>query len=156
MKFNRYTKAALLATVGLALAASNGQAQNYVVDTFDNSAQASLFSYDYGPAAGTTTFSTDDANGNASSGSLKLTITYTPTQAQHASSYNLPGSVDLSHATALEFDVKVDPASALDQYGTATHFQLDAFVTANYNFVGLYGADIAPVSTNNGWQHIVV
>jgi len=106
-----------------------------------------VFSWASGPAG--------DAQGSAASGSLQMKTTFTATT-NNGGAYRLPvNDLKGSAYTALEYDAKVDPTSPLDKYGTSTDFKVGVFTTSSYNYHAL-DYNLAPVSTNNGWQHFVV
>jgi hypothetical protein len=137
-------------------------ATEIVVNQFDTTAEASSYGIAYGNANTFTdvpdlSFSTNDANGNPSSGSLEFVEEYgTGGHAQGAyASYFATPITGLNQITNLSFDLKVDPASALDEYGNAAYFQL-AFDNQNYNYTQLYAGNVTTNSANNGWQHFSV
>ena len=129
-----------------------------LVSKFDDSTETDPWHFDYGsPDVVTLTqFSTDDAGGDANSGSLEIQAGYGPGSPQAAFTANLPAPVDASTYLSLEFDVKVDPASALDPSGNAAYFQVALRVGAGFSYNKQFADNVAIVSTNNGWRHVVV
>lgn len=128
------------------------------VNKFDDSSETDPWHFDYGsPDIITLTqFSTDDANGNADSGSLEIQAGYGPNSPQAAFTANLPAPVDATTYLSLEFDVKVDPASALDSGGNAAYFQLALRVGANFSYNKQFADNVTILTENNGWRHVVV
>ena len=129
-----------------------------LVSKFDDSSETDPWHFDYGSPdiVNLTQFSTDDAGGNANSGSLEIQAGYGPGSPQAAFTANLPAPVDASTYLSLQFDVKVDPASALDPSGNAAYFQLALRVGAGFGYNKQFADNVAIVSTNNGWRHVVV
>ncbi len=153
--------------------ASNGTAKIYVdnlkftkptptvdvlVSKFDNSTETDPWQFDYGSPniVNLTQFSTDDADGDPNSGSLEIQAGYGPGSPQAAFTATLNPTVDASTYLSLEFDVKVDPASALDPSGNAAYFQLALRVGTGFSYNKQFADNVAIVSTNNGWRHVVV
>jgi hypothetical protein len=148
--------ASVLAGITISLTAQGAQ---FLVSSFDNASATNgwyyqnwnysvgVFSWAAGPAG--------DAQGGAASGSLQMKTTFTATT-NNGGAYRLPvNDLKGSAYTALEYDAKVDPASPLDKYGNASDFKVGVFTTSSYNYHAL-DHNLAPVSTNNGWQHFVV
>jgi hypothetical protein len=129
-----------------------------LVSKFDDSSETDPWHFDYGSPdiVNLTQFSTDDAGGDANSGSLEIQAGYGPGSPQAAFTANLPTPVDASTYLSLQFDVKVDPASALDPSGNAAYFQLALRVGAGFGYNKQFADNVAIVSTNNGWRHVVV
>jgi hypothetical protein len=92
---------------------------------------------------------TYDAGQSASSGSMELQIPFNNTGYNGSTALYSPSVSDFSACTAFAFDVKVDPNSWLDGAGDAVQLQ-PGLSWNNKGFI-FY---IAPVATNNGWQHI--
>ncbi len=145
---------------GLALAASMGssQAATLLIDSFDNATQdtGSWYFQNWNGSTAAIAFSSNDANGSGSSGSIKLSTDFDPS-AKNGGAYRFSTSHDIvspTAYTAIEYDVKVDPASPLDKYGIALDLKL-GFSDSGY---GLHNTDlnISPVTTNGGWQHVVI
>lgn len=147
--------ASVLAGLSFTLSAP---ATQVLVSSFDNNTSTNgwyyqnwnnspgLFSWATGPAG--------DAQGSGSSGSLEMRTLFGGTN--NGGAYRLPvNDLNGSAYTALEYDAKVDPASPLDKYGTASDFKVGVFTTSGYTYHAL-DYNLAPVSTNNGWQHFVV
>jgi hypothetical protein len=148
-----------LAAAAVALVAlPNAEGAQVIVTSFDTSASTNgwyyqnwnnsvgVFSWAAGPAA--------DAGSSANSGSLEMRTVFGGTN--NGGAYRLPvNDLNGSAYTALEYDAKVDPNSPLDKYGGASDFKVGVFTTSAYNYHAL-DYNLAPVSTNNGWQHFVV
>jgi hypothetical protein len=127
-----------------------------VVNGFDNASEVSQWRFDYGnPDAHTETFSTDDADGNAASGSMDISLNINTTAQAEYAAYTrdafFPG-VDVSSYLSVDMDVKVAPGSAVDQYGIAGYFQLWLRNTDSYTSVQQFGDNLVP----GGWRHISV
>jgi hypothetical protein len=151
----------LWGTAGLILALSAGNSlatQTLLISSFDTSGTTSgwyfqnwngstaTIGWGAGPA--------NDADGNAASGSLQCNTDFGNPSYQ-GGAYRSPGmSQDISAYTAIEYDIKVDPASPLDAFGNVA----DVKVGFSDSGWGLHNKDlnIAPVSTNGGWQHVVI
>jgi hypothetical protein len=155
----KFTKSlpGLLASVGIvAGAAMTCQASEHVVSAFPDAASVSGWSFqNWNGSSGTISWATNDVANSASSGSIKLVTTYTPSS-MNGGAYRFPiNDYNGTGYTALEYDVKVDPSSDQDQYGTAADFKLGVFTTGGYNY---HASDlnISRVTTNGGWQHVVL
>jgi hypothetical protein len=147
-----------LAGLTLFASVSASFATEHVVSSFQNSSDTALWIYqNWDQSVGTIAFSTDDANGSASSGSMKMTTTFNVGTNGGAYRLNV-NNFNASAYTALEYDVKVDPNSGVDQYGTAVDFKMGVFSVDGGNSYQYHANDlnISKVSTNNGWQHIVL
>lgn len=160
MKTARYTNLTALGSAMAAITVSlSAQGAQFVVSSFDTPVSVNgwyynnwnnsvgLFSWAAGPA--------EDAQGSAASGSLVMRTTFSATT-NNGGAYRLPiNDFKGSAYSALEYDAKIDPASPLDKYGNACDFKIGVFTTSAYNFHAL-DHNLAPSSTNNGWQHFVV
>ena len=159
MKTARFLRLTSIAAMSTAILASPSiQGAQVVVNSFDANSStngwyyqnwnnsAGVFSWAAGPAA--------DAGDSAGSGSLQMRTVFGGTN--NGGAYRLPvNDLNGSAYTALEYDAKVDPASPLDKYGAASDFKVGVFTTSAYTYHAL-DYNLAPVSTNNGWQHFVV
>ncbi len=154
---NLFTQLRRTALTGLALAASVGAAQaaTDLITSFPNAGSVAGWSQqNWNGSVGIISWSANDAQGSASSGSMELQTDFNATT--NGCAYMLgAGDLNATGYTALEYDVKVDPASPQDQYGTAADFKVGVQTGGGYVF---YAADlnISRVTTNNGWQHVVV
>jgi hypothetical protein len=92
---------------------------------------------------------TCDAGQSASSGSMEIQCPFT-SSGENGSTALYGASGDYSAYTAFEFDVKVDPNSWIDGSGLACQIQ------PGLNWGTGPTLNIAPVATNNGWQHFSV
>jgi hypothetical protein len=144
---------------GLALAASLGTASaaTLPISSFATSADVSAWYFqNWNGSTAAIAWSTNDAGGSASSGSIKLSIDY-DNLTKNGGAFRLTHSANIvspTAYTAVEYDVKVDPASPQDQFGHATDLKLGY----SDNGWGGHNADlnISRVTTNGGWQHVVV
>lgn len=125
-----------------------------LVNAFNTTNEVTAYFHEYGDAAFANVFSTNDANGATNSGSMLVEEAYGTGHPQGAYRYNLSGPIGFANTiTNLQFDIKVDPSSALDQYGSASYFQL-AIRDQGGAYVGIFGGNVGIVATNNGWRHI--
>jgi len=129
----------------------------HVVSTFDNASTVTTGWYVQNWNHSSTysnAWSAGDAQGSGSSGSMAMYTSFATNETGDV--FRLPlNDFNGSGYTAVEFDVKVDPASSLDRYGNACAYQVGVFTTSAYNYHANY-MNISPVSTNNGWAHYVV
>ena len=155
---SRFTALALTAFVGVMLAISGqSRADDVTINLFNTASEVSIWHFDYGSAniANTLVFSTNDAKGSAASGSMKITVGYGVSFQQAAFTANLPSPTNGSVFTGLEFDVKVDPASALDKFGNALYFQFVIRNGSGFSYTKQFEGNVTTVSTNNGWRHVI-
>ena len=152
---------------GLALTGSivAGQAQNVIVDQFNNATSAaevaawSCTSIPWGVTAPAPTFSANDAQGSASSGSIKFIFPYGVGTGSQNTNVNVqftataPPSTDLSRATFLEFDMMVDPSSPTDPNGNIAYFQ---FGVGGKQIAGFWYGPWGIPFTSGVWQHFKI
>jgi hypothetical protein len=156
----RHWLKASLACLISAASVGNAPAQIVaVVDSFPDAASVDIFGYQdwNGSTNGALSWAagpTYDANGSASSGSMKLEVGLTTTN-NGGAFLDYFASTDYSMYANLEFDIKVDPASWLDKYGAAIELKPGVQTTSAYNY-NAADMNIYPVTTNNGWQHIIL
>lgn len=149
------------ASLALALLAvvPASRATEHIVSTFDNASSVTTGWYVQNwnnSLIYSNAWSANDAQGSASSGSMAMYTAFGPGTTNTGDVFRLPlNDFNGSGYTAVEFDAKVDPASSLDQYGTACAYQVGVFTTSSYNYHANY-MNINPVATNNGWAHYVV
>jgi hypothetical protein len=128
-----------------------------IINTFDSAAEATQWHFAYGGANHTEGFSTDDAGGNPTSGSLDLGLTFDGTGGANQSfAYSKDAffpATDLSGYLSLDFDVKVTPGSAPDAFGNNGYFQMWINNTDAYTYIEQFGDN---VKTADGWRHISV
>src|SRR5436190_2538446 len=141
-----------------ALAVGQSRADDVVISEFNSAADITPWKFDYGTAGipNSLAFSTQDSSGNAASGSMEIDVSYGTNFVQAAFTANLPAALDATTFTSLEFDVKVDPGSALDKFGNAVYFQLAIRNGSAYTYNKVFQDNVTTVSTNNGWRHVVV
>ena len=125
-----------------------------VLNRFDTPAEVSGYAYSaWNGSPGTFSWSTNDAGGSVpTSGSMEMQITYGPGE-NGGAIYSTAPAVDVSKATALEFDLMVDPASPVDPNGNAFYFQI-GFNSPSYNKIGNFW--LGPSGNNftpGVWQH---
>ena len=133
---------------------SYGQITNWV-SIFNSSADTAPWVHIDG-VPNTVSFLAGDAPaGGPSTGCMVLRSTFSPSAQWTVIVINV-GHLNVTNCTALELDVKVDPSSAFDTWGSACRgFE----VGIKYNSSGYKmtsGVTIDPASANNGWRHIVV
>src|SRR5664280_2271341 len=144
---------------GLVLAASLGTASaaTLPITSFATAADVSAWYFaNWNGSTAAIAWSTNDAGASASSGSIKLSIDYDNLTKQ-GGAFRFTHSANIvspTAYTAVEYDVKVDPASPLDRNGHATDLKLGY----SDNGWGGHNTDlnISLVTTNGGWQHVVV
>jgi hypothetical protein len=150
-------KWAALAIMGFLLSVGFARA-DIVVNRFNTTNEVSQWRFDFGGAAHTSSWdATSDANGNPGSGSWKVTLTLnTNLAADNKGAYTKDGwfpGLDGSTLSSLQFDVKVDPASALDAFGNNGSFSIALRNTDNYNYIQQFSGNL---KSADGWRHIVV
>jgi hypothetical protein len=146
----------LAALSGLAAAVPAAQAQ-VVLNRFDNASEVSQWRFDFGSVTHTEAFDPAvDANGNAASGSMRVTLTFNSTLAgNNKGAYTRDIFPGLNGAafTGLTMDVLVAPSSALDAFGNNGFFSLVVRNTGNYDYNQQFGDN---VRSGDGWRHINV
>lgn len=149
----------LLAGLMLVVSACTGWAQNVTIDQFNTSAEVANYSYNnWNGSPGSVAFSSNDAQTNASSGSMKMSITYNGGSEAGCSFITsaAPLPVNLTGATFIEFDLMVDPTSALDPNGNAYYFQM-GFNSPSFNsIVGFWLGPWGTSFTPGVWQHFKI
>jgi hypothetical protein len=131
---------------------------NVVINTFDSAAEVSAYSFFgwNGSPGGPPVFSTNDASGSATSGSIQLSLTFLNPGEQGGSFVSGAPPVDVSTATNIEFDLMVDPASPLDPNGNVCYFQFGfnspSYVNINPFWLGPSGKPFTP----GVWQHFKI
>jgi hypothetical protein len=144
--------------IGLGMVGTFGTAAHadVIINQFNNAAEVTQWRFDFGGVTHAELFSTDDANSNALSGSLKVTLNFPAANADHKGAYTrdafFPG-VNGSLFTTLQFDLKVDPNSALDAFGNNGFFSMALRNTDNYNYISQFGDNIR---IDAGWRHVSV
>jgi hypothetical protein len=142
----------LILSAGLSIA----HASFVEFESFNKPSEVTPFAFNdsNGVTAATNEWSSEDSQGLPFSGSMKVVIGYTPKAQGATYQYNLPAKTNLAGYTALEFDVKVDPATVLDQYGFGTDLQPGVATTnSGYNAIFM---QLNVATTNDGWQHVIV
>src|SRR3989442_8686972 len=159
MKSSIVKRGLKLAALGLlALPVSIGLAADVIINNFDTASEVGQWRFDFGGVTHTESFDPAmDSNGNAASGSMKVTLSFNPVlggdnKGAYTRDAFFPG-MDGSQFSSLQFDLKIDPASALDAFGNNGFFSLALRNTDNYNYVQQFGDN---VRSADGWRHIVV
>src|SRR5450432_896485 len=154
---NRLWRASL---AGLTLAASISVSHAYqvILNQFNAAAEVTAFGTLQnwnGSTNGSVSFSTQDAQTNAASGSMKIQIEYNP--AENGGTYLSTASPMPLYAplvTAVEFDIMVDQASPVDVNGNAFYFQIGfnspGFQKLTEFWLGPYGKPFTP----GVWMHV--
>jgi hypothetical protein len=98
-----------------------------------------------------------DANGNASSGSMRVTLTFNSSfggnnQGAYTTDRWFP-AINGAGFTSLQFDLRVDPNSAPDAFGNNGYFVMAIRNTGNYNYITQFGDN---VRSADGWRHVSV
>ncbi|MGA2749991.1 MAG: hypothetical protein ABSG59_14545 [Verrucomicrobiota bacterium] len=151
---SRFTLACLI--VGASAVASYGQLITHSISTFNSKADVDAWSVAWGTP--TATYLAGDyppVPAGGSKGCMVWTASYGPSSAGPGGIQIGLNGLNASSYTALEMDVKVDPSSALDEYGNAAWFQGAFDYSANWTWDASPGFNLAPVATNNGWMHVI-
>ena len=131
-------------------------------DDSDSAAEVAQWSFAYGNGSftsndATLSFSTDDANGSSTSGSLDVLLNFAQTAADQAAAItrgNLGGlNASTSGILMMDFDLKAVAGSATDQFGQSGFFNLFHTDGPSFSFVSDYGDNLHP---NAGWIHLDV
>jgi len=130
-------------------------AQN--VNQFNDASEVSQWRFDFGNVPHTTAFDpTMDSGGNASSGSMKVTLNFDSTLSGNnkaAYTRDLAQGAIPANVTGMQMDIKVDPSSAPDAFGDNGFFSLVVRNTGNYDYNQQFGDNIKAA---DGWRHISV
>src|SRR5258708_3054456 len=122
---NRWFNLAALAGVALAIGPASAQV---VLNRFNTDAEVSNWRFDFGGVAHSAIFdATMDADGNAASGSMKVTLTFDSTLTNNnkgAYTRNINPALDGALLQRLQMDVFVDPASVRDAFNNFGYFSL--------------------------------
>ncbi|MBI3852664.1 MAG: PEP-CTERM sorting domain-containing protein [Verrucomicrobia bacterium] len=157
-KANLLFNPVVLAMSLLALPAVLVRAQSTIINQFDNSSEISQWRFDFGGVTHSESFdATVDGNSNPASGSMKVVLGFSSAlsgnnKAAYTRDAFFPGVNGANFAT-LQFDVKVDPSSALDAFGNNGFFAIALRNTDSYNYVDQANTD-QNLSSANGWVHI--
>ncbi|HVU08553.1 MAG TPA: hypothetical protein VHG89_08445 [Verrucomicrobiae bacterium] len=149
--------ACLLSTAGTGT--GYGQITNWVA-TFNSSADTALWSHQSGDSATDyISFLAGDAppGQTNSSGCMVLQCAFGPSLTWTVIGKNVHG-INVSNCTALELDVKVDPAQAVfDTFGNACNsFEITLGCGSSDTWFTTDTGAITPIAAYNGWEHIVV
>lgn len=148
-----------MGATALALATlAQAQTPDFVIDTFDNSDEATGWGRWWGSASQSYDWDGSvDANNSASSGSLKLTIGFDINayggDNQFSAVHYFGQSLDGTTYTNLVFDVRFDTNSPSRTKSKDYGYFEYALVPSDYSQVGL-GSLTVPVG-NGGWTHVV-
>ena len=147
---------AALAGLTLALAAGPACADT-IINQFDTSSEVGQWRFDFGGVTHATVFDpTLDANGNAASGSMRITLGFiVGLGGDNKAAYTrdlFPG-LNGGLFSAMSMDVRVDPGSAPDAFGNNGFFQMVIRNTGNYDYNTQFGDNLRSA---DGWHHIVV
>jgi hypothetical protein len=151
---SRRALAALAAAASFTVVAA-ARADN-VINLFDSASEVSQWRYAFGGANHVESFSTDDAGGSATSGSMDMQLTFDGGGTNQGFAYTRDAffpATDLSGYASLDFDVKVVGGSALDAFGNNGYFDMWVNNTDAYTFVHQFGDN---VKTADGWRHVSV
>jgi hypothetical protein len=149
---------ASLAGLTLAASISVSHAYQVVLNQFNSAAEVTAFGTLQnwnGSTNGSVSFSTQDAQANAASGSMKMQIEYSTTENGGTfASVAAPMPLYAPLVTAVEFDIMVDPASPVDPNGNAFYFQIGfnspSFQKLTEFWLGPYGKPFTP----GVWMHV--
>src|SRR5216683_2368603 len=150
-KANRWFTVAALAGVALAIGPASAQ---IVLNRFDTDAEVSNWRVDFGGVAHSAVFDgTMDADGNITSGSMKVTLTFDTTLGGNnkgAYTRNINPALDGAVLQRLQMDVYVDPASTMDAFGNYGYFSLVVRNGPFYTYNSLVNANLTPAGQ---WIH---
>jgi hypothetical protein len=140
-----------------------GWGQNVFIDQFNSLTEVGYYqSQGWNGSPATFALSSSfPGYGSGSTGSLKMTVPFGP------GGENGPGIIDeatpfplaLANATFIEFDLMVDPSSAVDPSGNVYYFQLGFQDPGSYGYNQVTGFNLGPGGTNftpGVWQHFKV
>lgn len=146
--------AALVLVVGWFAAEARA---DLVVNQFNDASEVSQWRFDFGGVTQSATFDpTMDANGNANSGSVKITLGFSSTLADNnkgAFTHDFAMPLNGANFTGLQMDVKIDPSSAMDAFGNNGFFTVALRNGAGYTWSPQFNDN---VSSADGWRHISV
>jgi hypothetical protein len=134
---------------GLSVSAS-GQV---VVNNFDSGLQS--WRFDFGAAGSTLSNDpTMDSTGNPNSGSLKMDMPFNASlggdnKFAYTGDLFFPGQNFAAIYSSLQFDLKVEPGSALDAFGNHGFFAFVSRETDNYNYNQVLGVNLNPADDGN-------
>jgi probable HAF family extracellular repeat protein len=134
------------------------QGPDSIVNRFDSAGEIGGWRFDYGGVTHAETFDPAvDGNDDPASGSMKVTMNFdTALGGNNNAAYTRDAffpAVNGSNFAQLQFDVKVDPASAVDAFGNNGNFSLALRNTDSYNYIG---QDNRNLRSADGWVHISV
>ena len=153
---NLQFKAAALAGLILTFSLGQIQAADGNINQFNSAAEVSQWRFDFGGVSHTAEFDpTLDANGNGTSGSMKIILGFnTALGGENKAAYTrdafFPG-VNGAEFSGLQMDLRIDAGSAPDAFGNNGFFSLAIRNTDNYNYVQQFGDN---VRSADGWRHI--
>src|SRR5260370_29779575 len=155
-KANRGLQWVVLAGLTVALSVRPTQA-DVIINQFNSASEVSQWRFDFGNVTHTEAFDpTQDANGNAASGSMKVTLGFDATLGfNNKGAYTrdiFPG-LDGTTFSSLQMDVKVASSSALDAFGNNGFLALAIRNTSGYNYITQFGDNIRSA---DGWRHFSV
>jgi len=133
-------------------------AQSTIINQFNSASEVSQWRFDFGGVTHTESFDPNvDGNNNPASGSMKVVLGFSSSlSGNNKGAYTrdafFPGVNGANFAT-LQFDVKVDPSSALDAFGNNGFFSIALRNTDNYNYIDQVNTDQS-LNSANGWVHI--
>ncbi len=154
-----FSSPALFAGFALVISVAPGHAEDLIIDQFNDAGGLTGWRFDYGGVSQTIEFdATQDAEANAASGSMKVTLGFDAAALNPSGNNKGAVTIDFSGRDgsaylSLEMDLKIETGSAADSSGNSGFFQMVIRNTGNYDFNSQFGAS---VSTNSGWRHIKV
>jgi len=147
--------AAVAGLIVVVLAA--GARGDLVVNQFNDASEVGQWRFDFGGVAQSAAFDpTMDANGNANSGSMKITFGFNSTLADNnkgAYTHDFATPINGANYTGLQMDVRIDPSSAMDAFGNNGFFTLALRNGSGYDWSPQFNDN---VTSADGWRHISV
>jgi hypothetical protein len=155
-KANRALKWVVLAGLAAAFSVRPTQA-DVILNQFNTASEVSQWRFDFGNVTHSEAFDpAQDANGNAASGSMKVTLGFDATLGfNNKGAYTrdiFPG-LDGTTFSSMQMDVKVASSSALDAFGNNGLLALVIRNTSGYNYIQQFGDN---VRSADGWRHFSV
>lgn len=131
-------------------ASASGQ---LIVNNFDSGLQSWRFDFG-GPGSMLSNDPTNDSTGNPNSGSLKMDMPFRvalggDNKFAYTGDLFFPGQNFAAAYTSLQFDLKVEPGSALDAFGNHGFFAFVSRETDNYNYNQILGVNLNPADDGN-------
>jgi hypothetical protein len=150
-------------TAAGAIASSQAQPfANYIADQFDTDTTGNLQNQGWGTAAPVIAWSTDNAittmgPNNSGSGSAEFQIGWVTSSGDQVMVARWFPATPTSDYTNVSFDIKFDPASAVDANGVSYGAIDFGCIPTSAGWPSTsFGVWISAITNGNGWQHVVI